>query len=125
MPTAAPPLNARLARQIDTFRERLDAARARKPEIDWYAYDIFGKGRTVFRAGFAAFYPSIFNSNFFGNPAGFSTTQTDYTSSVSNTRASATRWTARPRRNSSSKLVSSWAAAVGSTIARKARSRSS
>ena len=44
------------------------------------AYDIFGGGRTVFRAGFAVFYPSIFNSNFFGNPAGFSTTQTDYTS---------------------------------------------
>jgi hypothetical protein len=44
------------------------------------AYDIFGSGRTVFRAGFAAFYPSIFNQNFFGNPAGFSTTQTDYTS---------------------------------------------
>ncbi len=45
------------------------------------AYDFSGHGRTVFRAGFAAFYPSIFNSNFFGNPAGFSTTQTDYTSS--------------------------------------------
>ncbi len=45
------------------------------------AYDIFGSGHTVFRAGFAGFYPSIFNSNFFGNPAGFSTTQTDYTSS--------------------------------------------
>ena len=44
------------------------------------AYDIFGGGRTVFRTGFAVFYPSIFNSNFFGNPAGFSTTQTDYTS---------------------------------------------
>ena len=44
------------------------------------AYDIFGGGHTVFRAGFAAFYPSTFNSNFFGNPAGFSTTQTDYTS---------------------------------------------
>lgn len=45
------------------------------------AYDLFGKGRTVFRAGFAAFYPSIFNNVFFGNPAGFSTTQTNYTSS--------------------------------------------
>ncbi|MDP2997871.1 MAG: carboxypeptidase regulatory-like domain-containing protein [Bryobacterales bacterium] len=44
------------------------------------AYDLSGSGRSVFRAGLAAFYPSIFNSNFFGNPAGFSTTQTDYTS---------------------------------------------
>ena len=44
------------------------------------AYDISGSGRTVFRAGFAAFYPSIFNSNFFGNPAGFSSTGTSYTS---------------------------------------------
>ncbi|MCU0246375.1 MAG: TonB-dependent receptor [Bryobacter sp.] len=44
------------------------------------AYDIFGGGRTVFRAGLASFYPSIFNSNFFGNPAGFATTQTDYVS---------------------------------------------
>lgn len=45
------------------------------------AYDFSGSGHTVFRAGLAAFYPSIFNNIFFGNPAGFSTTQTDYTSS--------------------------------------------
>ncbi len=44
------------------------------------AYDLFGGGRTVFRAGFAAFYPHIFNANFFGNPAGFATTTTSYTS---------------------------------------------
>jgi len=44
------------------------------------AYDIFGSGRTVFRAGLAAFYPSIFNNLYFGNPAGFATTSTSYTS---------------------------------------------
>ncbi len=46
------------------------------------AYDLSGSGRTVFRAGFGVFYPHIFNNLYFGNPAGFATTTTSYTSAA-------------------------------------------
>ena len=37
-----------------------------------------GNGKTVFRGGYAIFYPSIFNLNYFGNTAGFAATTTSY-----------------------------------------------
>jgi outer membrane receptor protein involved in Fe transport len=42
------------------------------------AYDLTGKSSTVFRAGYAIFYPSIFFFENFGNSAGFAVTQTQY-----------------------------------------------
>ena len=42
------------------------------------AWDLTGKGRTVFRAGYAIFYPSIFFFENFGNQTGFAVTQTQY-----------------------------------------------
>ena len=46
-----------------------------------FAYDLTGKGRTVFRGGYGVFYPSIYWRNFFGDTNLFSTTRTNYTSS--------------------------------------------
>ncbi len=42
------------------------------------AYDLSGAGRTVFRAGYSIFYPSIFFFENFGNTNGFAVTQTLY-----------------------------------------------
>jgi hypothetical protein len=42
------------------------------------AYDLRGNGRTVIRAGYAIFYPSIFFFENFGNTNGFAVTPTQY-----------------------------------------------
>ena len=43
-----------------------------------FAYDVSGNGKTVIRGGYAIFYPSIFNIQYFGNTSGFATTTTTY-----------------------------------------------
>lgn len=42
------------------------------------AYDLSGAGKSVFRAGYSIFYPSIFYRDTFGNTAGFANTTTTY-----------------------------------------------
>jgi hypothetical protein len=42
------------------------------------AYDISGKGQTVFRAGYSVYYPSTFYRDTFGSTSGFANTQTQY-----------------------------------------------
>lgn len=42
------------------------------------AYDIFGSGRTVLRAGYGIFYPSIFFFENFGSQDGFAVTDTEF-----------------------------------------------
>ena len=42
------------------------------------AYDLFGGAKTVLRAGYSIFYPSIFYRDTFGNTAGFANTTTAY-----------------------------------------------
>jgi hypothetical protein len=43
-----------------------------------FAWDALGNGKTIFRGGYAIFYPSIFNLNYFGNTQGFAATTTTY-----------------------------------------------
>src|SRR5215831_9010192 len=43
-----------------------------------FAYDVRGNGKTVVRGGYAIYYPSIFNLNYFGNTQGFAATTTTY-----------------------------------------------
>ena len=50
-----------------------------------FAYDVSGNGETVIRGGYAIFYPSIFNLNYFGNTQGFATTSTSYNPPGNNT----------------------------------------
>ncbi len=42
------------------------------------AYDLTGKGSTVFRAGYSIYYPSTFYRDTFGSTSGFANTQTQY-----------------------------------------------
>ncbi len=44
-----------------------------------FAWDLFGNGSTVFRAGYGIYYPAIHYRDFFGNTQLFSTTTTSYT----------------------------------------------
>jgi hypothetical protein len=50
-----------------------------------FAYDVAGNGQTVIRGGYAIFYPSIFNLNYFGNTQGFASTSTSYNPPGNNT----------------------------------------
>jgi hypothetical protein len=43
-----------------------------------FAYDASGDGKTILRGGYAIFYPSIFNVQYFGNTTGFASTSTSY-----------------------------------------------
>lgn len=43
-----------------------------------FAYNVTGNSKTIIRGGYAIFYPSIFNLNYFGNTAGFASTTTSY-----------------------------------------------
>lgn len=42
------------------------------------AYDVTGRGRTVFRAGYSIYYPTVFYRDHFGSTAGFAVTTTPY-----------------------------------------------
>ncbi len=52
-----------------------------------FAYDSFGNGKLVLRAGYGIYYPSIFWRNFFGDTTLFSTTTTQYTAQGPGLRA--------------------------------------
>jgi hypothetical protein len=50
-----------------------------------FAYDVFGKGQTVVRGGYAIFYPYLFIRQTHGNTTGFSSTTTTYNPPGNNT----------------------------------------
>lgn len=45
-----------------------------------FAYDVTGRGTTIFRGGYGVYYPSNFSWFFFGSTAGFASTGTTYVS---------------------------------------------
>jgi hypothetical protein len=55
------------------------------------AYDLSGNGTTVIRVGYAIYYPSSFNINYFGNTQGFASTTTGYNAPGGNTNLPAFR----------------------------------
>jgi outer membrane receptor protein involved in Fe transport len=50
-----------------------------------FAWDVLGNGQMSVRGGYGIFYPTIFESNFFGSTTGFASTVTNYSSPGGNT----------------------------------------
>lgn len=54
-----------------------------------FAWNILGDGKSSVRGGYAIYYPTIFESNFFGSTTGFADTVTNYTAPGGNTNYAA------------------------------------
>lgn len=50
-----------------------------------FAWNVFGDGKFSVRGGYGIYYPTIFESNFFGSTTGFASTTTTYSGSGGNT----------------------------------------
>ena len=82
VPNVVDPATHLLGRQefagVDYGRSALNSDTRNFGPRAGFAYDISGTGKTVVRGGYAIFYPSIFNIQYFGNTSGFATTTTTY-----------------------------------------------